>query len=75
MDTQSTTPPVNPIAELVTRFLDGPPEFPPGSLAAGSATEDRAVDRWRTKLREDAREIVCSSAREVRILAAVVAEL
>ena len=43
------------IAAIVKSYVEGPPLRSPGSLAAGSATEDRAVDRWRDELLRRAR--------------------
>lgn len=42
--------PLNPVAvhvdALISAWLEGPPLHPPGSLAAGSATETRSVEIW-----------------------------
>lgn len=38
------------VAAIVRAFVAGPPLFPVGSAAAGSATEDRAIERWRLDL-------------------------
>lgn len=41
------------VLDIVERYLAGPPEFAPGSMAGGSQTEERMQERWAKGLQDE----------------------
>lgn len=45
------------IARIARAYVEGPPSFSPGSMAAGSAAEDRGRERWIVNLLAEAETV------------------